>query len=190
MTSVQEPRGLSIGQAPAGTKTPRPDASTPPEVSEVKAAVTTCLAPECQALLHKPPGTRVPQRTRAAVSPKRNSRQVRSPNASPQATELETERTACAALKAGPDPPPATSPERSFPLFHSPLLPCQGDSGLCIPQGPGARAAWPRTSGVMEPQSWLMRASWCCSVLPCMMGLRVHISAMMHPAPHRSMGGP
>lgn len=46
------------------------------------------------------------------------------------------------------------------------------------------------TSGVMDPQSWLMRVSWCCSVLPCMMGLRVHISAMMQPPPHRSMGGP
>lgn len=46
------------------------------------------------------------------------------------------------------------------------------------------------TSGVMDPQSWLMRVSWCCSVFPCMMGLRVHISAMMQPAPQRSMGGP
>lgn len=46
------------------------------------------------------------------------------------------------------------------------------------------------TSAVMEPHSWLMRVSWCCSVFPCMMGLLVHISAMMQPPPHRSMGGP
>lgn len=56
---------------------------------------------------------------------------------------------------------------------------------------PHHRCAAPAlTSGVMDPQSWLMRVSWCCSVFPCMMGLRVHISAMMQPAPQRSMGGP
>ena len=65
-------------------------------------------------------------------------------------------------------------------------------------------------SGTMEPQSWQINVSWCCSVLPyikiiitiqnswqivvsfntCMIGLRVHISAMMQPAPHMSTGGP
>lgn len=55
---------------------------------------------------------------------------------------------------------------------------------------PQPARALPLTSGVMDPQSWLMRVSWCCSVFPCMMGLRVHISAMMQPAPQRSMGGP
>ena len=47
-----------------------------------------------------------------------------------------------------------------------------------------------QTSGVIAPQSWAMSVSWCCSVLPCMMGERVHISAIIHPAPHRSTGAP
>lgn len=82
-------------------------------------------------------------------------------------------------------------PLQSCPSIPLPTPPLPGGlPDLCSLRGPGAQAAWPRTSGVMEPQSWLMRASWCCSVLPCMIGLRVHISAMMHPAPHRSMGGP
>ena len=47
-----------------------------------------------------------------------------------------------------------------------------------------------QTSGVMAPQSWAIKVNWCCSVLPCMIGDRVHISAMMQPAPQRSTAGP
>lgn len=82
-------------------------------------------------------------------------------------------------------------PLQGFPSTPLPVPPLPGGlPDLCFLWGPWGPATWSRTSGVMEPQSWLMRASWCCSVLPCMIGLRVHISAMMHPAPQRSMGGP
>jgi len=70
---------------------------------------------------------------------------------------------------------------------RSQTLPTPPHLSSCLPQLACALAL---TSGVMDPQSWLMRASWCCSVFPCMMGLRVHISAMMQPPPQRSMGGP
>lgn len=46
------------------------------------------------------------------------------------------------------------------------------------------------TSGTNEPHNSDININCACSVWPCKIGRRVHISPKMHPADHRSIGGP